>query len=144
MRDIDFLKQDNNLTTFHFLLLSLLTLGLYDYVWMYKMNKSINQIIGMKVVSNYFIIILLSAAAWGSLLNNSFAINSIFYFIGTIFIIISFIMSVVWANKAKNTLIYHCLGQYNMNVKTNNFYIVIFNIFYINYIINSLSDIKKG
>jgi len=144
MRDIDLLKKENNLKTFQFLLLSLLTLGLYDYVWIHRMNKLIKQIIGMKVVPNYYFIILLSVTAWGGFFYNSFDINSIFYILGTILMIISFMMSVVWANKVKNILIYHCLGQYNINIKTNSFYIIIFNVLYINYIINSQGKIKES
>ncbi|MCX8727067.1 DUF4234 domain-containing protein [Gilliamella sp. B2838] len=142
MRDIDLLKQENNLKTFTFILLSIVTLGVYDLLWIYNTNKSINRFTGMKVVSNFFVVVLLSFTAW-SWLFACYTDIPYFPFLNTIFSLISFIMTIVWSNAAKNALIYHCMGKYNLKLKTNNFYIVIFNVLYINYIINSLDNSNR-
>lgn len=139
MKDIDLLKQENNLKTFTFILLSIVTLGGYDLLWIYNTNKSINRFTGMKVVSNFFVVVLLSFTAW-SWLFGCYTDIPYFPFLNTIFSLISFIMTIVWSNAAKNALIYHCMAKYNLKLKTNNFYIVIFNVLYINYIINSLDN----
>lgn len=138
MKNIDLLKQENNLKTFLFFLLAIVTLGLYELLWMYNTNKLIKRLTGIKVTSNCFVIVLFSITGWGLFFSGFSDVNSPFYFLANILAMIAWFMSVTWSNAAKNALIYHCLGKYNLKLKTNTFYVVIFNVFYINYIINSL------
>ncbi|WP_370516472.1 DUF4234 domain-containing protein [Gilliamella sp. Pra-s60] len=48
MNRFNFLKQKNNLTTFRFILFSIITLGIYNVVWFYKRNKLIQNTLGVK------------------------------------------------------------------------------------------------
>lgn len=143
MQDIDLLKQKPRLRTFDFILLSIITLGLYDLIWIYNNNKFISKLTGITVTNTHFLIILLSTTAWGSLLDSAPEENFHFHLIGGVLTITSYIMTIIWSNNARVALTYHCLGQYNFKLKTTSFYILIFNVFYINYVLNSLRKLDE-
>ncbi|GAA5106222.1 hypothetical protein GCM10023211_05750 [Orbus sasakiae] len=59
MKDFIHLKQENNLTTFHFVLLSIFTLDLYELLWIYKTNKTISNKTKIVVTGTQYPIIFL-------------------------------------------------------------------------------------
>lgn len=139
------LKKANNLSTFKFIIWTLITLGIYQLVWIYRVNKSIKKLLGVEVKSNAYImtlIMLYFAPFFIALIGVITALvylknfNDIIDFIGLF-------MWIEWANVARYVLTYYCLGEYNIKLKTKFFYVIIFNIFYINYLINYLGDEKR-
>ena len=139
------LKKENNLSTFKFILWTLITFGIYQFVWIYRVNKSIKKLLGVEVKSNAYIITLIILnyspffiALIGIITSLAFleSVNSIIDFI-------AFFILIEWVNFARYVLTYYSLGEYNIKLKTKSFYIIIFNIFYINYLINYLGDEKR-
>lgn len=138
------LKKANNLSTLKFIFFSIVTLDIYELVWIYQTNQSINKRLGVKVKSQSYII-LLSVLVTISFLDNVLSLlelNNPFEKFNNIIDIIKYLMFVEWSNYARYVLTYYCLGEYNLNVKTKSFYMILFNIYYINYLINFLGDTK--
>ncbi|OCG00812.1 DUF4234 domain-containing protein [Gilliamella sp. wkB112] len=145
MKTIVELKKENNLSTFKFIIWSLITIGIYQLVWVYRVNKSIKKLLGVEVKSNAYIetiIILYFAPFFIALIG---VITAIFYLknLNNIIDYIGLFMWIEWANFARYVLTYYCLGEYNIKLKTKSFYVIIFNVFYINYLINYLGDEKR-
>ena len=68
MSDISTLKEKINIKTFHFLLLSMLTLGLYSYVWLYRVSTAVEEVTRTKVMTETFLVGFLTLSGSGTLL----------------------------------------------------------------------------
>jgi Kef-type K+ transport system membrane component KefB len=53
------------------------------------------------------------------------------------------VLYVVWAFKAKQALQEYCLDEYRIDLKMNVFYVVLMNVYYINYCINDLPEVQR-
>ncbi|WP_256590946.1 MULTISPECIES: DUF4234 domain-containing protein [unclassified Pseudomonas] len=56
MSDISTLKEKINIKTFPFILLTLITAGLYSYIWLYKASTAVEEVTHIKVMSTTFLI----------------------------------------------------------------------------------------
>ena len=129
------IKNELNLKTFHFILLNIATFGIYTFIWLNDIDKVFKKISNISFRKMFIWLAVLFGVA--SVLDNS---HVSIYFIFDIVAIISFILLIVWAFKAKKLLIDYALDRYNIDLKMNIFYTIIFHIYYINYCINSLSE----
>ncbi|SCB98153.1 hypothetical protein GA0061080_10148 [Gilliamella intestini] len=145
MNRLNFLKQENNLTTFRFVLFSIITLGIYSVVWFYKRNKLIQNALGVKIVSDIYVIILiiLNVVLFCADVISILYENNLFEITSNILFFVSVVMFSIWANCARSVLTYYCWGEYNIKPKTKSVYAVILGVFYINYLINALGKINK-
>lgn len=145
MNRFNLLKKENNLTTFRFILFSIITFGIYNVVWFYKRNKLIQNMLGIKIVSDIYVIILiiLNVDLFFVDVISMLYKNNLFEIISNILLFVTAIMFFIWANCARKVLTYYCWGEYNIKPKTKPVYAIIFGVFYINYLINSLGKINK-
>jgi len=149
--NISELKDKINTKTLHFVLLSLVTYGIYTVLWLYKNYRLIDTTTKIKTANDNFILwiaICFGLSLWVHELPGIFADVDFFYgrFYDVTSIILSFITEafyILWAFKAKTALEEYALNDYKLDLKLNPVYLLIFNTFYINYCINDLPDVQR-
>ena len=119
--------QENNLGTGTFLFLNFITLGLYGLLRVIKMTDIIESFSEQKICSRNFIIFL--SIAYG------------LSFLGLEIVYVAVL--VYWSFLAKRELEYYTSYQMHMRYEISAFYIVIFNIYYVNYCLNDLKNISE-
>lgn len=141
MNNINELKDATHTKTLHFVLLTIVTFGIYPVVWLFVNNKIIEDITNSKISSNSFLIWISVCVGLSGVLSGTGDIT-----LDVISIIISIATSVlyiVWAFRARKTLQEYVLNHHKLDLKMNRIYTVLFTVFYINYCINDLSEIKR-
>jgi len=144
MATISELKDKINTKTLHFVLLSILTYGIYTILWLYKNYRIIDRVTKIKTSTDMYVIwiaIFSGLLYWSEGLTNYSEIVASFS--GGICMVITEVLYILWVFKAKNALQKYALDEYKLNLKMNAFYLVIFNTFYINYCINDLPEVKR-
>ncbi len=135
------LKSKVRTNTFSLVLLSLLTLGIYNAMWLFKNNSVIEDILEDKVLDHKFIIVLAALMGWSSFLSA----ETDFATVGALLSMLSGVVYIIWAFKAKRLIQNMMLNDYKIDYSMNSIYTFFFNIYYINYCINELEeDIKKS
>lgn len=144
MKDIKQLHQQIGLSTLNFVIFYILTLGFYDMVWLYSANKAFERFLNTKVKSATYLNMYVIVCAWSHFFLSFPDEESyqILLAIGTCLYFTQFVMSFIWANSARYQLTYHCLAKHNFQLKTHTIYVLLFNYFYINYLINQLAKLE--
>lgn len=147
------LQQAVGLKTLHFVLLTLVTAGIYPIMWLYKNGRIIEQVTGEKIVSNAYVL-------WMAFLAARVAVNTgvvpyafsddtaTFSTVASLFMwIASYIalgvMFIVWAFKAKRALEAYAARELGMQWQLNSAWTFILSLFYINYCINDLPAARQ-
>lgn len=139
MANITDLKDGVNTKTRDLVLLSIATMGIYLILWLYKNCSIIETITKNKIASNTYIIWI--AVCLG--LMSAFGNIAELVFVSLGLEIAYGVLIIVWAFKAKKVIQEYALNEHKIYLRMNAFYTVIFNIFYINYCINDLSEAKR-
>ena len=134
--------------TFIMFLLVILTLSTYLVVWLTARKKVFNKIAKKTVISDSSIIWLLTICIFPffidqyiiSSLPPSDDLNGIFNLIDIGCTIAFFIQIIVFSFKIADSISSFASSSAKDDIKFNKFYLVIFNLFYINYKINSFDD----
>ncbi|MEI9745537.1 DUF4234 domain-containing protein [Enterobacter ludwigii] len=146
MNDISLLSQRLATPTLHFVLLSIVTCGVWPLLWLYKKQEIISETTGYPLYGNLFIIWL--AVCFG--LGRQFGVMASPDLAGFdptsdtllgLSAVLSFacgVMYIVWAFKARTALRHYALNTFRFDLKMNAFYTVVFNVFYITYCINDM------
>lgn len=147
MSQINELKNKIGQKTFIMVLLSSVTYGLYGLIWITDRYKIFNKIFGGKIISINYIIWIAACAgissSFGAIGNinaaatGDFTMSSFASIIG----MIGWALYILAAFKLSKGMSKYCAKEFKINLKFNKFYLVIFNIFYINYYINALEKI---
>lgn len=146
MNDISTLSQRLATPTLHFVLLSIVTFGVWPLLWLYKKQGIISETTGMPVYSNLFIIWLavcfgvgrqLAAMASPDLAGYDPTSDTLLG-LSAVLSLACAVMYIVWAFKARAALRHYALNTFHFDLKMNAFYTVIFNVFYITYCINAM------
>lgn len=146
------LKNRLNTSTWHLVLLSLVTNGIYSLMWLYKHQDTIMQETGQRFSSRTLIIWMAICAGVSVLLRLTFPVQTDGYDYGYsdnnaadvmqgVAMLISLawcVLTIVWAFKARAALRQYALTTFRFDLRMNAFYTVIFNVFYIMYCINDL------
>lgn len=143
------LKNRLNTSTWHLVLLSLVTNGIYSLMWLYKHQDTIMQETGQRFSSRTLIIWMAVCAGVSVLLRLTFPVqtdgygydNSAADVMQGVAMLISLawcVLTIVWAFKARAALRQYALTTFRFDLRMNAFYTVIFNVFYIMYCINDL------
>ncbi|ATI48764.1 hypothetical protein CO725_13700 [Vibrio parahaemolyticus] len=130
------LKAKVNTKTLNFVLLSIVTLGIFNIMWLFKNNNIIEDILEEKIFDNRIIIVLATIIGWSSVFSSEpdlVVISGLLSFTSGIFYI-------VWAFKAKKALQKMMLNDHKIDYTMNSFYTFFFNVYYINFCINELED----
>ncbi|MHA7844747.1 hypothetical protein [Serratia sp. D1N4] len=146
MKEITTLSQRLNTPTLHFVLLSIVTFGVWPLLWLHKKQEIISDTTGYPICGNVFIIWL--AVCFGiSRQMASMASPDMYGYdltsdaLLTLSMLLSLacsVMYIVWAFKARTALRHYALNTFRFDLKMNAFYTVVFNVFYITYCINDM------
>lgn len=141
MLNINELKDATNTKTLNFVLLSLVTAGIYPVLWLYKYTPIIEKIIGKNIADESFIIWMAICIGIGKGLagmgDEDLAVAA------GLFALASAVLYIVWAFKAKAAIEEFVLNKYKIDLRMNVFYTLGFTIFYVNYCINNLPESKR-
>lgn len=141
MPSITDLKDTVNTKTVNFVLLSIATGGIYPILWMYKNSPKIASITNKAISDETFIIWLAVCAGLSGALSGSG--EESLDIISGILAIASGVLYIVWGFKARSALQEYALHEHKIDLRMNGFYTFIFNVYYINYCINDLPEVKR-
>ncbi|MGC9421827.1 MULTISPECIES: DUF4234 domain-containing protein [Vibrio] len=130
------LKNKVNTKTLNFVLLSIVTLGIFNIMWLFKNNSVIEDTLEQKILDHRIIIVLAALIGWSSVFSSTPDLEVL----GGLLSIISSIFYIVWAFKAKKALQKMMLNDHKIDYSMNSFYTFFFNIYYINFCINELAE----
>ncbi|MEX9874715.1 hypothetical protein AB7W40_16040 [Providencia rettgeri] len=146
MSDIDGLSKKLSTTTLQFVLLTLVTAGIYPVIWLYNASKLIGSETQSVIIHPYYFVVPSLLLGWSMFLGDAqlvMSMGSDFYSFSIILSKVYFIALIVWAFKAKSVLQMYYLKVYGVDIKPNAFYTLLFSTYYINFLINSISEIKE-
>lgn len=139
--DIAELKNKVNTKTMNFVLLSIATAGIYPILWVYKHYQSIDSITRANTCNDNYIIFIAVAAGMGGVLS-SIPVPATMI-IGNLLSIVVLILYAMWSFKVKKALEEYVLNEHKIDLRMNPVYTFLFNVFYVNYIINDLPEEAK-
>ena len=142
MNDINLLKDTLDTKVLHFLILTVVTGGIYPLMWLFLNQRKLTEAMKDNFVdSNYPLWIAVATGLGWFLSDFSYEISdedTILDYIATLLSFTSAVMYIVWGFKAKTAIQAYVLKEFKFELKMNIFYTLIFNIYYIVYCINSM------
>ena len=135
------LVSDNNLTTTKLIILTIATAGIYSYIYNWHLQKVINDKFYPDKNLNKILLIYTCMFSWMSYVQILFG-DDIRVLAG-ILTLFAIGFWVYWNFRVKKVLEDIALYKFNINLRLNNFYTLIFGIYYFCYCINDLENIKK-
>lgn len=140
MSDISTLKEKNNIKTFHLILLTLITMGLYPVVWLYKTAALVEEITRIKTLSQTCLVVYLACCGIGGIL---FTISDLTFIIaGYALTLIAQLIAIAWCFRVRRALRAYTLTEYGFELRMNRLYSVLFGFYHINYCINDMARAK--
>ncbi|CAM7268843.1 TPA: DUF4234 domain-containing protein [Escherichia coli] len=140
--NINILKNNINTKVSNFVLLSIVTGGIYPMMWLYLNQTKITEETKNEFVAKDYPLWLAIVTGFGWLLSDiGIAISddmTAFDYVATLLSWTSAVMIIFWAFKAKSALQTYALNEFKFELKMNPFYTFIFNIYYITYCINDM------
>lgn len=139
--DISTLKVATNTKTANLVLLSIATAGIYPIIWISENHKKIDAITKSKTADSVYIIWMAVTLGLGGAL--SYTGDDLIDLIGAILSLAAGVLYIIWAFRARTALQSYALNEYKMDLPMNKFYTFIFNLYYINYVINDLPNVYQ-
>jgi hypothetical protein len=135
------LVSDNNLTTAKLIILTIATGGVYSYIYIWHLQKIIVDKFHPDKNLNKIVLIYICMLSWSTYVQFLFG-DDIRVLAG---ILTSFAYGfwVYWSIQVRKILEDNALYKFNINLRLNIVYTVIFGIYYFCYCINDLENIKK-
>lgn len=148
MNDINLLKNKIDTKVTKFVLLSVVTGGIYPMMWLFLNQSKLTEEMKNEFVAKDYPLWLAIVTGFGWLLIDvSYAVSdteTILDHIATLLSVASAVMLIVWVFKAKSALRAYALNEFKFELKMNPFYTFIFSIYYIVYCINDMeSELQK-
>ena len=144
MNDINSLKNTLDTKVLNFVLLTIVTGGIYPLMWLFLNQGKLTEAIKNNFVDSNYPLWIAIATGLGWLLSDvGIAISeseNIFDHISTLLSFASVVMYIMWGFKAKVALQAYVLKEYKFELKMNMFYTFLFNVYYIVYCINSMES----
>ncbi|PHI31268.1 hypothetical protein [Budvicia aquatica] len=148
MQDISTLKNALKTNTLSFVLLSLVSGGIYTLMWLYKNQGIMTKTINNTFSQGSFIIWIAVCFGLSNQLSNIISISVDEYrdspdsvvILVLLLSLASNVLLIVWAFKAKIALQHYVLTTFKFELKMNVFYTFMFNVFYITYCINVMPE----
>ncbi|MBH0741471.1 DUF4234 domain-containing protein [Salmonella enterica] len=145
---VNMLKNTINTKVSNFVLLSIVTGGIYPMMWLYLNQTKITEETKNEFVAKDYPLWLAIVTGFGWLLSDiGIAISddmTAFDYVANLLLLASAVMIIVWAFKAKSALQTYALNEFKFELKMNPFYTFIFNTYYITYCINDMeSELQK-
>lgn len=148
MTEITTLSQRLNTRTRHFVLLTLMTFGIWPLLWLYKKQSIISDTTGIPIYNTKFIIWLAVSFGGSQLLRlmasePPYGYNSTGDLLAVLSGLLTLtygVMLVVWAFKVRTALRLYTLRVFHFELKMRVFYTIVFNVNYIIYCINAMQS----
>ncbi|HED1421674.1 TPA: DUF4234 domain-containing protein [Kluyvera georgiana] len=146
------LKDKLNTSTWHLVLLSIASYGIYPLMWLYKNQDAIMQETGKRFSSQSLIVWIAVCSGLSITLKLLFPLQvdeycysaddtaMTLYGLATLISLAWIVLMVVWAFKARAALQHYALTQFRFELKMNPAWTVLFHVFYINYCINAMPE----
>ncbi|SFD57112.1 DUF4234 domain-containing protein [Pseudoalteromonas denitrificans] len=141
MSNINELKDQINTKTMNFVLLTIATAGIYPILWLYNNYQIIDKVSGIRTADNNYIIWIAVCIGLGGAFSGTG--DQVMDSIGGLLTIAASVLYIIWAFKAKKALQEYVLNTYKIDLKMNGIYTFFFNVYYINYCINDLSEVQR-
>lgn len=141
MSTVNELKDKIDTKTLNLVLLTIVTAGIYLFLWLYRSNLIISDTTKVRLVDNTYIVWL--AVCLG--LSGAFAGTGeeIMDILSGILVIATNVMYIIWAFKAKKALSEYALTEHKIDLRMNAFYTFFLSVFYINYCVNDLPEEQR-
>lgn len=127
-------------STIKVIILGIVTFGIYFFIWIAERRRELNKLAGQEIFNNN---LLIAAAIFSGLstflsmvqiaMTGDTSVSDIFSFVYSILIVV-----IAW--KLGKWFELYCAKEFKVDVKVNKFLLIIFNIFYLNYLFNVLSE----
>lgn len=140
MSDISTLKEKNNLKTLHFILLTVVTMGLYSVVWLHKTTTVVEEVTQIKTLSQTGLVVYLALCGIGGIF---FTVSDPrFIATGYAMTVIAQLIAIAWCFRVRRALRAYTLTKHNFEQRMNRLYSVLFAFYHINYCINDMARAK--
>lgn len=148
MENINTLKAKIDTKVTKFVLLSVVSGGIYPMMWLYLNQPKLTEYMKNEFVARDYPLWLAIVTGFGWLLSDiGIAISddvTVLDLVARVLSLASTVMVIVWAFKAKTALQAYALNEFKFELKMNPFYTFIFSIYYIVYCINDMeSELQK-
>lgn len=150
MSSINDLSTRLNSKTLNFVLLSVVTCGIYPLLWLYRKQGIISETTGVSFTSDLYVLwmticfgISRQFAMMGTTDPEMYGYDTVadmFAMLSGVLSIACAVMYIIWAFKARAALRQYALNTFRFDLKMNAFYTVIFSVYYINYCINDMQQ----
>lgn len=127
--------------TWHLLALGMVSFGIYYIIWLLDRYKVFNEMANTEIISRNFIVYISILMGISGILS-SLGDDTIALFASLVDLAWG-IMFIVMAFKVSKAMEEFYAKKFKLDLKFNKFYLVIFNIFYINYCVNELVEIER-
>ena len=144
MNDIKLLKDTLDTKILHFVILTVVTGGIYPLMWLFLNQRKLTEAMKDNFVdSNYPLWIAVATGLGWFLSDFSYEISdedTILDYIAALLSFASVVMYIVWGFKAKAAIQAYALKEFKFELKMNMFYTFLFNVYYIVYCVNSMKS----
>ncbi len=133
--------QEFGYSTTMVVLLGMVTFGIYYFIWLAERRKPMNDIAQKEIYDKNMLIF---AAVFGGLTSMLAPVNIPGIAILIVWFNIAYsVLMIVMAWKIGVWLENYSLNQWGIKIKASRFLLVIFNIFYVNYLINKIGEYEQ-
>jgi hypothetical protein len=141
MSAINEIKDKIDTKTLNLVLLTIVTAGIYLFLWLYRSNQIISDTTKVRLVDNTYIVWL--AVCLG--LSGAFAGTGeeVMDVLSGMLVIATNVLYIVWSFKAKKVISEYALTEHKIDLRMNAFYTFFLSAFYINYCINDLPEEQR-
>lgn len=143
MKISDLKTEIGHFKTLNMVLLAIVTAGGYFILWLTERYKIFNRIAGKEIVSRNFIIWVAALMGLSIYLDIAATEAEGLQALSSLVDLAWGIMLIVMSFKTAEAMELYFAKNFQAQVKFNKFYLIIFNIYYINYMINALDDIER-
>ncbi len=141
MQEASELKDQIGTTTWHLVLMTLATAGIYPILWMWRHSSLIERTTGRSLGGDLMLIWIAVCIGWSSALvgTGEVALD----IISSLFSLALAVLYIVWAFQARSALQQYALTTHGVDLRMNVFYTLLFTLYYVNYCINDLPEVKR-
>jgi hypothetical protein len=135
------LKNQINTKTWHFVLLTAATIGIYPLLWLTRHHEIFNKVTKKQTVSMPLIVCLAICIGISLALNGTRNQTGILVFLAAYLLAVT--LYLVLAFRAKRALQEYALNTLKIDLRMSPVYTFLFTMFYINYCINDIPEVLR-
>ncbi|HTN29884.1 MAG TPA: DUF4234 domain-containing protein [Pseudomonas sp.] len=140
MADLKELENSFGIKTLNFVLLTIVTAGIYGIVWMFRFSPAMGKAAGKEVASEVFLIWMAVCSGLSTIFAGSG--EELLDIISGLLAIAYMVIVIVFSFKAKAVLQSYAVEKHGIELRMNSFYTFLFTYFYINYCFNDIPNVK--